>query len=115
MPTLNAAPEGPGEEGTGPGPDGGDGTGGDGAPGAGAAPSTAAPVTIGWLRCIPPVDPRKRASPSEKMPPSPATSQAPVPAGVLAIATTGWLSRSTLPSTAASPNASVLPLLLTSQ
>ena len=31
--------------------------------------------TIGWLRCIAPVEPWKRASPKLKMPPSEATSQ----------------------------------------
>ena len=31
--------------------------------------------TMGQLRCVPPIDPKKVASPKEKIPPSPATSQ----------------------------------------
>ena len=48
----------------------------------------AAMPTIGWLRRMPPVDPRKRASPKLKMPPSVATSQYPLPDGVAAMSTT---------------------------
>ena len=47
--------------------------------------------TMGLLRWIPPVEPKKAASPKEKMPPSEATFQYPLPFGVAAIPTIGWV------------------------
>ncbi len=49
----------------------------------------AAIPTMGWLRCWPPSDPWKAASPKAKTPPSEATSQYPPPSGVDAAPTTG--------------------------
>src|SRR5882724_125660 len=114
-PILNAPPVEPGVTGAGAGGCDGEGTGAGGVTGERAEPPTAAPATIGWLRRMPPVDPRKRASPNEKMPPSDAISQPPLPVGVLAIPTIGWVGRSTLPNGPASPKAKVLPSRLTSQ
>src|SRR5437867_3307279 len=117
-PIANAVPEEPpGAMGAGTGGEGcdGEGPGAGGDAGEEAAPSTAAPATIGWFRWMPPADPRKRASPNEKMPPSDATSQPPLPVDVLAMPTIGWVRRSTLPSEPASPKAKVLPSRLTSQ
>src|SRR5205807_791215 len=49
-------------------------------------------ATIGWLSLIPPVEPKKRASPKPNAPPSLAASQYPAPDGVAAMATIGRLS-----------------------
>jgi hypothetical protein len=61
--------------------------------------------TIGWFSRMAPVDPAKRASPNEKMPPSDPTSQYPWPLGVGAIPTMGALSGrlAALPLNGASP------------
>ncbi len=48
--------------------------------------------TIGLLSLTAPVEPRKAASPKEKIPPSEATSQYPCPLAVGAMPTTGLLS-----------------------
>src|SRR5205823_10845866 len=53
----------------------------------------AAIPTMGWFRRRLPVEPKKRASPKEKMPPSAATNQYPAPVGVAAIPTMGWFRR----------------------
>ena len=45
--------------------------------------------TIGAFRCRAPVEPKKRASPNVKIPPSAATSQYPCPEGVAVMPTTG--------------------------
>ena len=51
----------------------------------------AAIPTIGLFSFMAPVDPKNRASPKAKMPPSEATIQYPFPVGVAAIPTMGWL------------------------
>ncbi len=48
--------------------------------------------STGALRRSAPVDPKKRASPKLKIPPSPATSQYPLPDGVAAMPTIGAFS-----------------------
>src|SRR5688572_18061440 len=48
--------------------------------------------TIGSLSLMAPVEPKNLASPKEKMPPSRATSQYPLPVGVAAMPTIGWAS-----------------------
>src|ERR1700753_970733 len=64
-------------------------------------------ATIGALRRIAPVEPKKAALPKAKMPPSEATAQYPRPSGVAAIPTTGAAKPSSVvPGTAvAVPNA----------
>jgi hypothetical protein len=64
-----------------------------------------------------PVEPRKRASPKEKIPPSEATSQYPLPDGVAAMPTMGRLRRMAPvePKNLASPWAKIPPSVATSQ
>ena len=52
---------------------------------------SAAMATMGWSSAMPPVEPRKAASPKAKTPPSAATSQYPPPSAVVAMPTTGRL------------------------
>ncbi len=73
--------------------------------------------TMGWLRRIAPVEPKNRASPKAKMPPSEATSQYPPPPRVGAMPTIGWFSLSAPvdPAKWASPNEKIPPSEATSQ
>ncbi len=48
---------------------------------------------MGWLRRTAPVEPKKRASPKVKIPPSDATSQYPAASGVKVMPTIGAFSR----------------------
>src|SRR5581483_371096 len=72
---------------------------------------TAAIATIGWLRRVPPIEPKNPASPKAKTPPSAATSQYPPPDGAAAIPTIGWLRRvpPIEPKNPASPKAKTPP------
>ena len=65
----------------------------------------AAMPTMGALRGLPPMEPRKAASPKEKMPPSDATSQYPPPDVVAAAPTYGRLEVTGGPGAGAFPNA----------
>src|SRR3954453_8867908 len=62
--------------------------------------------TIGEVRRMAPADPRKRASPKAKIPPSEETSQYPLPVGVGAISTIGVLrsKEAVDPNDVAAPN-----------
>ena len=74
-------------------------------------------ATIGWLSLIPPVEPKKRASPKPNAPPSLAASQYPAPDGVAAMATIGRLSLMdpVEPWKAASPKPNTPPSVAVSQ
>ena len=73
--------------------------------------------TMGLLRATEPVEPKNCASPNEKMPPSEATSQYPLPSGVEAMPTIGLLRvmPPVEPKNCASPKEKMPPSEATSQ
>src|SRR5581483_6782510 len=74
-------------------------------------------LVIGWFSRMAPVEPKKAASPNEKIPPSRATNQYPRPDGVAAIPTIGWFNRTAPvePKNPASPNEKIPPSRATNQ
>src|SRR5436309_2131687 len=76
-----------------------------------------AAAVMGLLRTMSPVEPKNWASPNEKMPPSDATSQYPLPDGVTAMLTIGCASGRAPadPKNSASPNVNIPPSDASSQ